>query len=34
VAADVRWFGPGERLVFELYTGEMFERAHRWIERW
>ncbi|HZR98815.1 MAG TPA: hypothetical protein VFE37_08925 [Chloroflexota bacterium] len=29
---DVRAFGPGERLVFEPYTQEMFERTHRWME--
>src|SRR5207248_2646367 len=29
---DVRAFGPGERLVFEPYTREMFERTHRWME--
>jgi len=32
--ADVRRFGPGERIVFEPYTREMFERTHRWLERW
>jgi NitT/TauT family transport system substrate-binding protein len=30
----VRRFGPGERLVFEPYTRDMFERTHRWMERW
>ena len=29
---DVMSFGPGERLVFEPYTREMFERTHRWME--
>ena len=29
---DVNGFGPGERLVFEPYTREMFERTHRWME--
>ena len=29
---DVQAFGPGERLVFEPYTREMYEEAHRWIE--
>lgn len=29
---DARRMGPGERLVFEPYTREMFERAHRWME--
>jgi NitT/TauT family transport system substrate-binding protein len=33
-AVDVRRFGPGERIVFESYTREMFERTHRWMERW
>jgi hypothetical protein len=33
-AADVRRFGPGERIVFEPYTREMFERTHRWMDRW
>ncbi len=28
---DSRGFGPGERLVFEPYTREMFERTHRWM---
>jgi NitT/TauT family transport system substrate-binding protein len=32
--ADVRTFGPGERLVFEEYTREMYEQTHRWMERW
>ena len=31
---DVRRFGPGERMVFEPYTREMFERTHRWMESW
>jgi NitT/TauT family transport system substrate-binding protein len=31
---DVRRFGPGERIVFEPYTREMFERTHRWMETW
>jgi len=30
----VRRFGTGERIVFEPYTREMFERTHRWMERW
>jgi NitT/TauT family transport system substrate-binding protein len=25
-------FGPGERIVFEDYTREMYERTHRWME--
>ena len=28
---DVRRFGPGERLVFEPYTQEMFERSQSWV---
>ena len=31
---DVRRFGPGERMVFEPYTRDMFERTHRWMETW
>lgn len=31
---DVRAFGPGERIVFEPYTREVFERTHRWMESW
>ena len=31
---DVRRFGPGERIVFEPYTRDMFERTHRWMEQW
>jgi len=30
---DVGAFGPGERLVFEPYTREIFEQTHRWIEQ-
>ena len=33
-AVDVRRFGPGERIVFEPYTRDMFERTHRWMESW
>jgi NitT/TauT family transport system substrate-binding protein len=33
-AVDVRRFGPGERMVFEPYTREMFERTHRWLASW
>ncbi len=29
---DVRLFGPGERLVSEPYTQEMYETTHRWME--
>src|SRR5207249_11732483 len=28
---DVRLFGTGERIVFEPYTREMFEKTHRWM---
>jgi NitT/TauT family transport system substrate-binding protein len=31
---DVRRFGPGERIVFEPYTRDMFERTHRWMRSW
>jgi NitT/TauT family transport system substrate-binding protein len=30
---DVRAFGPGERLVFEPYTREVFEQTHRWMKK-
>jgi len=29
---DVRAFGPGERIVFEPYTREVFEATHRWMQ--
>jgi NitT/TauT family transport system substrate-binding protein len=29
---DVRAFGPGERIVFDEYTREMYEKTHRWLE--
>jgi NitT/TauT family transport system substrate-binding protein len=29
---DIRAFGPGERIVFEEYTREMYEKTHRWME--
>jgi NitT/TauT family transport system substrate-binding protein len=32
--ADPRSFGPGERIVFEPYTREMFEFTHRWMATW
>ena len=32
--ADPRRFGPGERIVFEPYTREMFEQTHRWMIQW
>lgn len=31
---DVRRFGPGERIVFEPYTREMYEQTHRWMKSW
>ncbi|HEY7075445.1 MAG TPA: hypothetical protein VH418_08750, partial [Solirubrobacteraceae bacterium] len=31
---DVRRFGPGERIVFEPYTREMFDHTHRWMATW
>lgn len=31
---DVRKCGIGERLVFEPYTREVFERTHRWMVNW
>lgn len=31
---DVRRFGPGERIVPQPYTREMFERTHRWMREW
>ena len=33
-AVDIRRFGPGERIVFEPYPREAFERTRRWIESW
>lgn len=30
--ADVRTFGPGERIVFADYTRSMYEETHRWME--
>jgi NitT/TauT family transport system substrate-binding protein len=31
---DVRRFGPGERIVFEPYTREVYERTQRWMQSW
>ena len=31
---DIQGFGPGERLVFEPYTKEMFDDTHRWMASW
>ena len=30
---DVRAFGPGERIVFEPYTRETYEKTHRWMQQ-
>ncbi len=30
---DTRRFGPGERIVFEPYTEEMFEATRQWVEQ-
>jgi NitT/TauT family transport system substrate-binding protein len=30
---DVRAFGPGERIVFEPYTRDVYERTHRWMKK-
>jgi NitT/TauT family transport system substrate-binding protein len=32
--ADLRRFGPGERIVFEPYPRAAFERTRQWIEAW
>ncbi len=31
---DTRTFGPGERIVFDPYTREMFDVTHKWVEDW
>jgi NitT/TauT family transport system substrate-binding protein len=31
---DVRRFGPGERIVFEAYTREMYDRTQQWMRSW
>jgi len=31
---DVRRFGPGERIVFEPYTREMYDPTQRWMQTW
>ena len=28
---DLRYFGPGERIVFESYSREMFDRSRDWV---
>jgi NitT/TauT family transport system substrate-binding protein len=30
----VRRFGPGERIVFEPYTREIYDRTQRWMRTW
>jgi NitT/TauT family transport system substrate-binding protein len=30
---DVRAFGPGERIVFEPYSREVYEQTHRWMKK-
>jgi hypothetical protein len=32
--ADVRRFGPGERIVPQPYTRDMYDRTYRWMENW
>jgi NitT/TauT family transport system substrate-binding protein len=32
--ANVRRFGPGERIVFEPYTRDIFEKTQRWMRSW
>jgi NitT/TauT family transport system substrate-binding protein len=32
--ADVRRFGPGERVVPQPYTKEMYDRTYRWMQNW
>lgn len=29
---EVAAFGPGERIVFEPYSADMYDRTHRWVE--
>src|SRR5215510_3544105 len=31
---DTRVFGPGERIVYEPYTKEMYDETQKWIESW
>ena len=31
---DIQALGPGERLIFEPYTREMYEDTHRWMASW
>jgi len=31
---DVRRFGPGERIVPQPYTKEMFDRTQSWMQGW
>jgi NitT/TauT family transport system substrate-binding protein len=32
--ADVRAFGPGERIIFAPYTRAMYDRAVSWMNSW
>ena len=29
---DVKRFGPGERIVFEPYTKDMYDRTQQWMD--
>ena len=31
---DTRRFGPGERIVFEPYTQDMYEKTQSWVRKW
>jgi len=31
---DTRRFGPGERIVFETYTQDMYEKTQAWVRQW
>ncbi|MDP6605192.1 MAG: hypothetical protein QF664_02880 [Dehalococcoidia bacterium] len=31
---DTRTFGPGERIVFQPYSKEMFDATQKWVEQW
>ena len=31
---DTRRFGPGERIVFEPYTQDMYEKTQEWVRLW
>ncbi len=32
--ADIRRFGPGERIVFQSYTQEMYDKTQAWMKKW